>query len=117
MPTSESIRQESPILPPIGLGAVGDVDATISFGAANDSPPAGAGSGGSVDPGGLTRFGFLRSPQAEGELGRLSHYRVKGLIGEGATGLVFLAEDSHLARPVALKVIRPELAGGPEVRE
>jgi serine/threonine protein kinase len=117
MPTSESIRQESRILPPNGLGAVGDVDATISFGAANDSPPAGAGSGGSVDPGGLTHFGFLRSPQAEGELGRLSHYRVKSLIGEGATGLVFLAEDAHLARPVALKVIRPEPADGPEVRE
>ena len=105
------------MLPPNGPVAAGDVDATISFEAANDSPPAGAGSGGSVDPGSLTRFGFLRSPQAEGELGRLSHYRVKSLIGEGATGLVFLAEDTHLARPVALKVIRPELADGPEVRE
>ncbi|WP_165230532.1 protein kinase domain-containing protein [Aquisphaera insulae] len=47
----------------------------------------------------------------------MAHYRVKRPIGEGATSLVFLAEDTHLARPVALKVIRPELADGPEVRE
>jgi hypothetical protein len=37
------------MLPPNGLVAAGDVDATVSFEAANDSPPAGAGSGGSVD--------------------------------------------------------------------
>ena len=96
---------------------MGDVGATVSLGPANDSPPAGAGSGGSVDPGGVKRFGFLCSPQAKGEFGRLAHYSVQSLIGEGATGLVFLAEDTHLARPVALKVIRPELADGPEVRE
>jgi serine/threonine protein kinase len=47
----------------------------------------------------------------------LAHYSVKRLIGEGATGLVFLAEDTHLARAVALKVLRPELADGTEVRE
>jgi eukaryotic-like serine/threonine-protein kinase len=117
MPTSESNRQESPIAPPNGLVAMSDIGATVSLGPANDSPPAGVGSGGSVDSGGVKRFGFLRPPRAEGELGRLAHYSAKSLISEGAIGLVFLAEDTHLARPVALKVIRPELADGPEVRE
>ena len=40
--------------------------------------------------------------------------RPQELIGSGATGLVFLAEDTELLRPVALKVIRPELASSPE---
>src|SRR5260370_1644040 len=32
-------------------------------------------------------------------------------------GLVFEAEDADLLRPVALKVIRPELAGSPEATQ
>src|SRR5258708_4132621 len=62
------------------------------------------------------RVAFLGPPRAEGELGWLSRYRVRSVIGEGAIGLVFLAEDTDLSRPVALKVIRPELAGAPDVR-
>ena len=65
---------------------------------------------------GTRRFEFLGPPRAEGELGWLAHYRVRRLIGEGGIGLVFLAEDTHLARPVAIKVIRPEQANAPEVR-
>jgi predicted Ser/Thr protein kinase/regulation of enolase protein 1 (concanavalin A-like superfamily) len=44
----------------------------------------------------------------------LAHYRVRRLIGSGGMGLVFLADDTLLNRPVALKVIRPELAGVPQ---
>ena len=58
-----------------------------------------------------TRFDFLGPPRDEGELGWLAHYRVRRLIGEGGIGLVFLAEDTQLSRPVALKVIKPEMAG------
>ena len=61
------------------------------------------------------RYDFLDPPQADDELGRLAHYRVQRLIGEGGMGLVFLAEDTRLVRPVALKVIKPEQAASPGV--
>jgi serine/threonine protein kinase/regulation of enolase protein 1 (concanavalin A-like superfamily) len=106
-------RATSPLPSPNGLGAAEGPEATISyiFGA---GPPLG-----SVMAGGPTagprRFDFLGPPRAEGELGWLAHYRVRSLVGEGGLGLVFLAEDTQLSRPVALKVIRPELAGAPGV--
>jgi serine/threonine protein kinase len=65
---------------------------------------------------GAGRLDFLRAPRSEGDLGCLGPYRVKALIGEGNLGLVFLAEDADLARPVALKVIKPGLAEEQEVR-
>ena len=68
-------------------------------------------------PAGARAFEFLGPCRAEGELGWLAHYRIKSLIGEGGIGLVFLAEDTQLARPVALKVIKPELADAPRVQD
>ncbi|MGC1720093.1 MAG: protein kinase [Isosphaeraceae bacterium] len=62
------------------------------------------------------RFDFLGAPRDEGELGWLAHYRVRRLVGEGGIGLVFLAEDTQLSRPVALKVIKPEMAGAEGVQ-
>jgi serine/threonine protein kinase len=41
------------------------------------------------------------------ELGRLGPYRLLRVLGSGATGVVFLAEDIHLKRQVALKVMKP----------
>lgn len=37
-------------------------------------------------------------------------YRLEGELGQGGMGVVFLARDVTLDRPVAVKVIRPELA-------
>ncbi len=62
-------------------------------------------------------FGFLAPPQGAGELGRLGDYRVLKLLGQGGIGAVFLAEDTQLERPVALKVMLPEVAARPEARQ
>jgi hypothetical protein len=43
-------------------------------------------------------------------LGRLGTYIVRKVLGVGAMGVVFQAEDPFLKRPVALKVMKPSLA-------
>jgi hypothetical protein len=50
---------------------------------------------------------WLAPPQEPEELGRLGPYRVLGILGSGAMGIVFHAEDMQLHRPVALKVLHP----------
>ncbi len=51
------------------------------------------------------------------ELGWLGPYRVLKLLGKGGMGLVFHAQDSRLKRPVALKVMHPQLAQDLTVRQ
>jgi WD40 repeat protein len=55
--------------------------------------------------------------QSPDELGRLGGYRVLKVLGEGAMGVVFHAEDLVLGRPVALKVMQPRAAADPCGRE
>jgi serine/threonine protein kinase len=47
----------------------------------------------------------------------LKHYRIEGLIGQGGMGLVYRAQDHKLPRPVAIKVLPPELTGDAERRK
>src|SRR5438132_869190 len=48
--------------------------------------------------------------------GRLGRFHVLRELGRGAQGVVFLADDPVLGRPVALKVARAELLDSPELR-
>jgi serine/threonine protein kinase len=55
-------------------------------------------------------YDFLAPPQGPNELGRLGPYLIRKVLGTGAMGIVFEAEDSQLKRPTALKVMKPSLA-------
>jgi WD40 repeat protein/serine/threonine protein kinase len=61
-------------------------------------------------------YDFLAPPLGPDEIGRLGTYRVLRVLGAGGMGVVFLAEDPQLQRPVALKVMKPVLATSASAR-
>ena len=66
--------------------------------------------GGSLDQ--IPRVGFVRPPAHEysDSLGQWGNLLLRRKIGEGAFGEVFHAHDLWLDHPVALKLLRPEIA-------
>ncbi len=60
-----------------------------------------------TEPDLLTRLGEALAGQ----------YRIERVLGQGGMGTVFLAQDLTLDRPVAIKVISPEVGTSPEIRQ
>lgn len=60
---------------------------------------------------------LLEPPLDGSEIGRLGQYRILRVLGAGGMGRVFLVEDTHLKRAVALKVMSPHLIDKPAARE
>lgn len=59
----------------------------------------------------------LRPAESPDELGRLAHFKVTRVLGQGGMGMVFEAIDLQLNRAVALKVIHPDTQDNPKARE
>ena len=53
---------------------------------------------------------YLTPSTRDGWLGRLAHYEVEEILGQGAFGIVVKAFDEKLHRVVAIKLMSPELA-------
>jgi uncharacterized protein (TIGR03067 family) len=60
---------------------------------------------------------FLRPSERAGSLGRLDHYEIEEVVGQGGFGVVFRAFDTKLHRIVAIKALSPELAASATARK
>ncbi len=60
---------------------------------------------------------FLSPAEQSDEIGRIGSYRVLKVLGTGGMGEVYLAEDEHLKRRVALKVMKPTVAMDPVAKQ
>jgi serine/threonine protein kinase/sugar lactone lactonase YvrE len=58
---------------------------------------------------------MLQPPSRPGLLAALDHYEIQRLIGAGGMGIVLLARDTNTQREVAIKLVRAELVGNPQV--
>jgi hypothetical protein len=105
--------------PPISVAPAGLASAVLASAQPTVHPPAAAQDTAPTLPDSFELppppdYPFLAPPQGPDEMGRLGPYRVLKVLGTGAMGVVFQAEDPNLRRLVALKVMRPCLAASAE---
>src|SRR5947207_15065542 len=60
-------------------------------------------------------FPSQESPMKIGDT--ISHFRILGELGQGATGVVYLAQDTQLDRPVALKALASDVVADEPLRQ
>jgi formylglycine-generating enzyme required for sulfatase activity/serine/threonine protein kinase len=62
-------------------------------------------------------LGFLEPPTRPDSLGRIGHYEVLQVLGQGGFGIVFRAFDEVLHRVVAVKVLSPQMSATSPARK
>ena len=77
---------------------------------ADPAYPAAQGGGDDEDTEPVPDLSFLQPSTKPGSIGRLGHYEILEMLGQGAFGIVFKAFDEKLHRQVAIKAISPQLA-------
>src|SRR5688572_19505670 len=112
---------QHPSAPPVDSG-VADASTEAYTPGSNstyDETLNGAISGGEAGVGqaGGTRTAFLQPSDKPGSIGRLGHYEVSRILGQGAFGIVLHAFDEKLHRQVAIKVMAAHVANDPAFRE
>lgn len=111
--TGAEIQVQAATPPPTGHSSAGWEVSPSAVVEPRPSAPAAAGRA-AAGPGAARAktpsFSFLAPSQGPDEIGRLGPYRILQVLGQGGMGLVFQALDTHLQRPVALKVMKPDLA-------
>jgi WD40 repeat protein len=106
---------KQPAVPQVLPANPGQTDATdAEANASLDSPTLTQGEATPDEP---NAFAFLAPPSKPGQLGRLDHYAILELIGQGGMGTVFRAFDDKLHRVVAIKVLAPALASSGTARK
>ena len=74
-------------------------------------------SGAAADDSVVVPLGFLAPATRHDSLGRIGHYEVLQVLGQGAFGIVFRVFDDVLHRVVAVKVLSPQMAAASPARK
>ncbi|MCH5372474.1 MAG: hypothetical protein JJ992_00735, partial [Planctomycetes bacterium] len=90
-----------------GTRSLGSLDSVKDGQAPDDLPPA---SEDSFD------FSILLPSEHHDSMGRLGKYEIRGVVGEGAMGIVLKAFEESLQRTVAIKVLKRQLCTSDRAR-